>query len=406
MKYFAILTDSLYETIDQKLLYVLMAMSLLLVLVCASVSFPRQPVEQVLQRNIGPSLQVGDVHAIDEKPFSSVARYRFTVQPGSVTGLPESPPRPGPGFRRFPTASADELAANPLAGLTGRFGFKDPVLVERQVDDDKKLQRASAEVTIDWPAVLQGHKISFLFGLWESDLFVPLGDVIMGIQVTLIDHIGGFVGVILAVIITAGFVPNMMRKGSIDLLLVKPISRPLLLIYKYLGGLAFVLFNAVVLVGSSWIVFGWTLGNWNLWYLASIGVLIFYFAVLYSVSVLVGVMTQSPMAATLVTIIFWGAMIGVNVLYTLTHNIQTSAIFPESVVTASSVAHFLLPRLADLSALNQYALAEANSAPLWIDERMRQTVAKFSWTEALATSGAFIAVMLSLACWRFSRRDY
>jgi hypothetical protein len=31
---------------------------------------------------------------------------------------------------------------------------------------------------------------------------------------------------------------------------------------------------------------------------------------------------------------------------------------------------------------------------------------EFSWTETLATSFGFIVVMLTLACWRFTRRDY
>ena len=285
-------------------------------------------------------------------------------------------------------------------------GFKDARIIESSVSEDGKLQKAVGEITINWPEVFQGHKFSLLFGLQETEMMLPAGGVVTGIQVTIIDYIAGLAGVTLAVIITAGFIPNMMRKGSIDLLLVKPISRPLLLVYKYLGGLSFVLFNAVVLIGTSWVVFGLTLGNWNYWYLASIGVLLFYFAVLYSLSVLVGVVTRNSLAAILVTLGFWIFMAAVGLVRTLAHDARTPLDFPDYIVQAIDAVHFVMPRLGDLSALNQYALAEANGLTNLIDEEKKQTALKFSWTETLLTSGAFIFVMLSLACWRFSRRDY
>jgi ABC-type transport system involved in multi-copper enzyme maturation permease subunit len=403
MKYLAILKDSLLETIDQKLLYVMMGFSLVVVLVCGIVSFPRQPVDQVLQRNIGSRFKVSNVEAIDANPFSSKIRYRCEIEAGEVTGLPTFPPRPGPPGMR-PPGFGDGLS--PVAGLTSIFGFKDTKLTETAKTNDGKLERGVVETTINWPEVLQGHKISILFGLIERDMPLPLGGIITGVQIFLVDYIAGVGGVILAVIITAGFVPNMMRKGSIDLLLVKPISRPLLLLYKYLGGLLFVLFNAVVLVGSSWVIFGFTIGNWNTWYLASIGVLLFYFAVVYSFSVLIGVLTQSQLAAILLTLAFYLFLIILNMLYGWTQDARSAAFVPQELITAVDWVHFVMPRLGDLSALNLYALAEANGLPDAIGEERRQSALKFSWTETLVTSGAFILVMLTLSCWRFSRRDY
>ena len=54
------------------------------------------------------------------------------------------------------------------------------------------------------------------------------------------------------VIITGFFIPNMLRKGTLDLLLVKPISRWTLLLYKYVGGLSFIFLNAAVAVIGIW----------------------------------------------------------------------------------------------------------------------------------------------------------
>ncbi|MGD8306980.1 MAG: hypothetical protein PVF17_10020, partial [Ignavibacteria bacterium] len=47
-------------------------------------------------------------------------------------------------------------------------------------------------------------------------------------------------GLLLAIFSSASFVPVMLEKGNIDLLLSKPISRPQLLIGKYLGVVLFV----------------------------------------------------------------------------------------------------------------------------------------------------------------------
>lgn len=409
MKFFAVLKDSLYETIDQKLFYVLLVVSLVLVLVCASFSFQRLPVEQVLQNQYGNVVQIGQVEVLEGGQFDSQGRYRFTVmavQDGDLPPPAPERPRNQPPTLRPQPMSLRELGRNPVAPLRYGTGFVDPKTVSVQCDDQGHLQQAEAEVTIRWPEIFHGHKLVILFGVYTTDLPLPIGGLVTGIQITIVDYLAGWLGVSVAIVCTAGFVPNMMRKGSIDLLLVKPIPRPVLLLYKYLGGLLFVFLNALFLVGASWVVFGFTLGNWNPWYLASIGVLLFYFAVLYSLSVLVGVLTQSSLASILVTLGFWILMAGVNMLFVLAHDNRVQIEFPQAFVTVLDAVHFILPRLSDMAALNQRALLEANGMLATLSEEMRGATSRFSWTETLATSFGFIAVMLTLACWRFTRRDY
>lgn len=408
MKFLAVLKDSLYETLDQKVFSLLLIVSLVLVLACACFSFQRLPVAEVLQNQYGDVVRVSEVEVIDEPPLGSKGRYRFTLTPRAEGDLPppreEREGRPNPWRQR--TWRLSELSANPVAPLSWSMGFTDAKPVEVLKDKDGQLVRATAEVTIRWPEAFHAHQFVLLFGLYTTPMLFPIGGVVSGIQIAIVDYLAGWVGVTIAVIFTAGFVPNMMRKGSIDLLLVKPISRPTLLLYKYLGGLLFVALNAAFLVGASWVVFGFTLGNWNPWYLASAGVLLFYFAVLYSLSVLVGVLTQSPLTAILVTLGFWVFMSVVNLAYTLVHSNQLSIEMPQAVVTVIDAIHFILPRLSDLSALNQEALLRANGLLGTLDQQRRQMTVEFSWTETLATSFAFVVVMLSLACWRFTRRDY
>jgi ABC-type transport system involved in multi-copper enzyme maturation permease subunit len=194
----------------------------------------------------------------------------------------------------------------------------------------------------------------------------------------------------------------------VDFLLVKPISRPALLVYKYCGGLTFVFLNAGVLVFGTWVAFGITTGNWSPWYLTSIFVVTFYFAILYSFSVLMGVLTRSPMAAVLLTLVVWFLLFAVNQAFLIIHlpmfekNIQENA---PAVLLVIDVVHFVLPKPSALGILNQSLLLRANGSEDFLllqDEAM----ARFSWTETVTTSLAFIVVMLGLASWRFSRRDY
>jgi ABC-type transport system involved in multi-copper enzyme maturation permease subunit len=201
-------------------------------------------------------------------------------------------------------------------------------------------------------------------------------------------------------------VPNMLRKGTVDLLLVKPISRPALIVYKYLGGLSFVFFNAAVLVFTSWVVLGLIMRVWSVYYLASILVLTAYFAVLYSFSVFIGVLTRSQLACILVTMTFWLLIFAVNAFYNIAHNPQSQLQLSDNVVAVVDAIHYVLPRMNDLSQLNQFKLAEGNGLDELLQSELKSAVEQFSWVESLVTSGAFIVLMLGLSSWWFSRADY
>ena len=92
-------------------------------------------------------------------------------------------------------------------------------------------------------------------------LWYPLGDE-LPIQETQLQQIGeqilsflvsrlvGNVGVFIALLVTASIVPQMLDSGAIDLLLSKPVSRPLLLLSKFFGGCAFIFLNATFLIAG------------------------------------------------------------------------------------------------------------------------------------------------------------
>lgn len=103
-----------------------------------------------------------------------------------------------------------------------------------------------------------------------------------------------------SLISTASFIPSMLEKGTIDLLISKPISRPMILISKYLGAVLFVFLSMVFLLGSIWLILSAKSGYWNPTFLISILWLTLAFAVMYSIVVLVGLTTQSTVVAILI----------------------------------------------------------------------------------------------------------
>jgi ABC-type transport system involved in multi-copper enzyme maturation permease subunit len=258
----------------------------------------------------------------------------------------------------------------------------------------------------NWP-----HTVSFLFGAVPLKRVFPatsIGQVIYIIENNLVNGIGAGIAIILGVIITSFFIPNMLRKGSIDLMLAKPIHRGTLLIYKYIGGMSFMLIFAAVAVGSVWVVIGLRSGLWNPKFLLLIPLLTFAFGILYSVSTLIAVLTRSAVAALLVTLAFSGLLWIIAYAYNEIDRIRNTPvkdILPEWVYTTADVVNGVLPRTRDLDVITTKLIADVMTD----NDKQKYSSALLSypnWGETFGVSVVWIAALLGLACWRFSRKDF
>src|SRR5438093_1759137 len=108
------------------------------------------------------------------------------------------------------------------------------------------------------------------------------------LQSTLAMLIGTF-GLVLALMATSTLFPQMLQKGSVDLLLCRPIPRWRLITARYLGGASIMAFNAVYLFLGVWAVLGWKSGVWNHGFPLSTILAIFAFIVLFSLVMIVSV---------------------------------------------------------------------------------------------------------------------
>lgn len=97
---------------------------------------------------------------------------------------------------------------------------------------------------------------------------------------------------LLAIFSSANFVPSMLEKGNIDLLISKPVSRQQLIWGKFFGGIVIVLFEVAILIIGVWLIVSVKFSVWNFGILNAIWVITLTFAALYSVIVLFGVITR------------------------------------------------------------------------------------------------------------------
>jgi ABC-type transport system involved in multi-copper enzyme maturation permease subunit len=87
----------------------------------------------------------------------------------------------------------------------------------------------------------------------------------------------GWIATIIALISTASIFPDFVDKGSIDLMLSKPIGRIRLFLTKFLTGLMFAGLQVTVFTLASFLVIGLRGGDWEPWLFIAIPlVLVFY----------------------------------------------------------------------------------------------------------------------------------
>lgn len=115
----------------------------------------------------------------------------------------------------------------------------------------------------------------------------------------------GVVAVFVALIVTSPIVPETFRSGSLHLLLSKPISRIWLYLFKLFGGCIFVLFNITFVLIGLYLIAGIRFDIWNEGLLYCIPLLLFVFIIFYSVSALVGLLWGNAIVCVVSCIIFW-----------------------------------------------------------------------------------------------------
>jgi hypothetical protein len=178
-------------------------------------------------------------------------------------------------------------------------------------------------------AVYMGYKLGDEVPVTKSQM----QQVVSMILAELVSRLLGNLGVFIAILVTASIIPQMLDAGAIDLLLSKPVSRPLLFLSKFIGGCGFILMNATLMIVGLWLIVGLRFDIWSNGLLLTIPVFVFVFAVYYSVSTLAAVIWRNAVVSIVISILFWGACFTVGIAKTQADIIalnprRTAAIIP------------------------------------------------------------------------------
>jgi ABC-type transport system involved in multi-copper enzyme maturation permease subunit len=471
VKYFAILKDSIREARDSWVLFGLLCLSTLVILFVASLSFQPVSAERAMRLFFAPNqfkapemyealnnrkaekvllmqgrwrpLELENVEVIRGEADSPQSDYALTVR--AIPMILFDPMMrkkeamrkkdDGPLVEKQPNPEADRAAD--LAQLRMLFedaeeagyikiGAIEAIAINADGND---LQRY--RVTLSGTSGT--HRIwatetSFLFGAVPLNWILsdtPLAFRLYKVAKLFISF-GSWVAVLLGIIVTAFFIPNMLRKGTVDLLLVKPISRGLLLLYKYLGGLSFMFLITAYAIGGIWLALGLRSGFWANGALLLIFSLTFFFAILYAVSTLVGVVTRSVVMSILVTVFVYTILASIGTLHGIAdaferleqevlkrkdfgkHELLPEAEKPAwlaSAITSIKVLYAISPRTDDLNDLNDLIVySDFMTGSIGnmekVDNRDR------NWWLSFAVSTIWIAIFLGLAMLWFYYKDY
>ncbi len=439
MRYLVLLRDSLREALDRKSFYVLLAISALFVVASASVSFRPLEESEAIQSIVNGFGVVGGGGGFAGEPWHvsyEVAFEAAGVQAARERGdtrhrfrLKASPPEEMHRLVRHWAAVQDRKVkekgdAVPDADLPTDFElqkkflrarFREALLMNVELSPAGEAEW-DASVRVAGRRVLAGaEEMSLFFGLvrfrprWPDpntgmEGYRSSAEVVNLIHNQMAETLAGWVGMIVALVVTAGFIPNMLQKGTVDVLLSKPVRRSTLFVYKYLGGCTYVLLNAAFLIGGSWLALSARTGHWNLYFPLTILNLTFFFAVLYSISALMGVLTRSFAASCFVTLAAWAACSTLGLIHALLAAAAPGSV-PPAIVTGVRFVYLLVPKTFDLSRLNDEICARGTLGEAAV-QAIPSFLAPLSPWVTYGTSALFALVMVGFACERFSKRDY
>ena len=134
-----------------------------------------------------------------------------------------------------------------------------------------------------------------------------------------------WIAAILALISTAGLFPRLINSCAIYLLLSRPIGRVRLFLTQYVAGLIFVALQVAIFTVACFLIIGFRGGAWEPGLFLAIPLVVVFFSYLFSVCVLLGLITRSTIAALILTLLIWFGLYMVNTADMVILNFRATA---------------------------------------------------------------------------------
>ncbi len=251
-----------------------------------------------------------------------------------------------------------------------------------------------------------GH-MSLAFGAWRIPLFRDGEAQVHFVLLLLAEWIAGGGGILLALVWTAGFMPDFLQPANATVLLSKPMPRWVLLMGKYLGVLTFAGFQATVFIAGTWLALGLSTGFWVSSYLWGIPLLLLHFAAVYSFSVFLAVCTRSTLACVLGSVGFWFLCWGMN--YGRHCLLALQSFMPPlrpALRYLAEAGYWILPKPVDLGMILHGILDAGKSFRSLSELQKVQELGAFYPELSLVTSLLFAIVMIVVAARQLSATNY
>ncbi len=193
-------------------------------------------------------------------------------------------------------------------------------------------------------------------------------------------------GLFLSIFSVSSFIPNMLEKGHVDVILSKPVSRAEVLTGKFFGGLIVVLFNVAYMIFGIWLMIGFKFDVWDPLFLHTILTITFAFAVLYTLIILIGVVTQNSVVSMMICyfifIIISPILASRNEIFQFVNSSFLKGIL--------DVLYYIFPQTDDIADITQ-ALVKGDK------------IASF---KPIFVSTAFMVLTFGLSIFIFRKKDY
>ncbi len=249
-------------------------------------------------------------------------------------------------------------------------------------------------------------RITLAFGAVSFPVSRERAEAVQFLELLLGGGFAGTLGLLLALVWTAGFVPNFLEPSAASVLLAKPIARWQLLLGKYLGVLAFVGFQVVLFVVLTWLALGVRTHVWNMVYWWCIPLLLLQFAIFFSFSVLLAVITRSTVACVFGSVLFWLLAWGINYGCVMTRGVLEPDYVPAGTRSLAEVAYWVFPKPIDAGLILFNALNAEHHFEKPAVFKLLESGQGFSPHLSILSSLAMTVVLLAVSTYEFNAKDY
>jgi ABC-type transport system involved in multi-copper enzyme maturation permease subunit len=237
-------------------------------------------------------------------------------------------------------------------------------------------------------------QMTVLFGAFSIELKRSRADSVRFVEMLLVGGAADTIGVLLALLWTAGFLPTFFEPATASVLFAKPAPRWAVLAGKFSGVLLLVAAQALLFVITVWATLGLRTQVWDGRVFAAVPLLAVHFGCFYAISALLAVTTRSTAVCVVGTIAFWAACCAVNYAY-----VAENGSGP-----ALTAAYWLLPKPADLGVLLVNALDAQTFFGSALDVQAGRKPGVMP-DLSLLSSLMLPAAALGFAGWRLSRME-